>query len=483
MTRLRVVAGQLEQLPLELIEPILVQLRLKDMMDLEGYAGPILKAAIQGSPAWKGIYPLPDSEQQALLTTLYFDIVKPHSQAFQYARRVLYWKPTSNSFEGPDLLKATISEVRHISADDRMRRIVETVGVLFFRLIDHTTTLPTLQQYSDQVPPIWKLLNLTDRSKIHLTESTEIRVDQMKEFLDCYVPAQVLLNKARSEELKGLAELYEANPSRLKSALGPQSRRINSAHIAQILRRASKRTSTCVDFGHMSRDAAFSRYLFRFKHCYLIPYNWCLTLWLKVLHLCPALVDDSGNDEVLASAIKRVSPSASPPSEEIRQCIRVARLGLFWCYRKCPAKECNERTGGSNADPFAEFRQCAHYTWASAAGRPTRRIQYNTDGSAAFLADREFNPEAVPCDPRELQWLSSFTKAVSWMEEAFPDDAREVVDAWALKVKETEEKEARQREVRADGRHARRIEAKARRKHRYNRTPGRRPNRPWTFIP
>jgi hypothetical protein len=174
-------------------------------------------------------------------------------------------------------------------------------------------------------------------------------------------------------------------------------------------------------------------------------------LWLEVLAACPALIDKDENETVLLSQINAVEPSSAVPPEETRTSIHVANIGFIWCYRRCPAIGCDAlRTNAST--PLARARQCIHYDGHGLRyDAPTRRVKLGpTPSQVSWNVEEEFRLNAAPTDPRELEWLASFLKAVAWMEESFPAIAKRVLDSHAKDVELIEYREEEQREVREE---------------------------------
>ena len=176
----------------------------------------------------------------------------------------------------------------------------------------------------------------------------------------------------------------------------------------------------CADAGYAASKTWLCRSLFRFSHCALVPYDWCLDLWLQATRLCPGLLDDDSFDAAFAS-LSLIGPPRPP--EEIRRSIAIAKKGLRWCYRDCPVPNCKNRNATS--DPLARFEQCVHYGGSEPA---TMRIKADA-GGAKFLIDKTWRVNISAVDQRECEWLASFVSAVSWMEGVLPVVAKLVMES------------------------------------------------------
>ena len=230
-----------------------------------------------------------------------------------------------------------------------------------------------------------------------------------------------------------LSSLYEEHSSRLKEPFAPQSRRPNTRHVAAQLRRRGEIMQACADAGYPASRYWLCRSLFQFSHCALVPYDWCLDLWLRATDLCPDLLDKDSFDAAFAS-LSLLGPPRPP--EEIRRSMAIAKMGLRWCYRECPVEDCStlDATPGS----LARFDQCVHYEGELPA---IKRIKVYTSGAKFFVEKkRRMNISAV--DQREMEWLASFMSAVAWMEDAFPDVAKLVMESHLGAVEAIEDAEA-----------------------------------------
>ena len=206
-------------------------------------------------------------------------------------------------------------------------------------------------------------------------------VNEAHRFLPYLARARRLLAQAYSAQLHSLAVAYERFPAELKTPLAPETPRPNTRHIADRLHEDAARVLVgrlakprCVRTGQPVRR--HFGYRFRFLVTALVPYNWCLRLFLVVVERHP-LSTDAG----------RYPPAVLPD-------VRVALGGMDVIHQH----------GGQDIS-------ARRPRYSVVSGTPPL-AQFNT-----FWKSRS----ALPKPAAEVEWLESFASAVHWMTAEFPD--------------------------------------------------------------
>lgn len=152
---------------------------------------------------------------------------------------------------------------------------------------------------------------------------------QIKAFMDGYSAAQTRLNAVKVQQLVALAAQYSRHYIRLRMSLAPQSPRQNISHIPQQLRVVAEFIPRILDLDRR-REPKTSKHghcRFRYPHACLIPYDWCLRLWTRVVEAYPSLLDITEKPSPIVLTIQ-------PPPVHIFQCLQIALQGLDRCYEK-----------------------------------------------------------------------------------------------------------------------------------------------------
>ncbi|KAK0652372.1 hypothetical protein B0T16DRAFT_406085 [Cercophora newfieldiana] len=478
------IASQIEQLPLELLEPILENLSFRDVIALVKYAGEgsRLVAALTISPKWRGIWPTYEANAadfQTLVSlimpvgpTRMFDptcgaldltpsqyyyrlqrernIHGPNYDFFEYVTRQASLRILKLLRDADDTTLSFFTQMIPLDAiavicpwlktyvaaaqqrhPDAKAKAVQAVRDKFLDAMggycrcmgDNLIRTPGQSYWQ------WKTIErpgLKSCSVRHPDRATHVwTVSQMKAFVDAYSTIQRQLNEMKASQLQDLAKLYSRHHSRLKEPLAPQGPRSNIHHIPHQLEVVSRFVTRIIDIDRFSlsgKKQGFSR--FRFVHPCLIPYDWCLQLWIRANEANPNLGGvmpapfspyASKSQKSLEDAMQQLSLSTAPePPSKIKSQIQVVNEGMQSFYKKTKM-----------------------YGKEGHTGPRTRIVRPGGDGTPeipVFAVFRDVTLEVPkirqiilpPINNREMKWLVAFLEVVEWMEEAHPDLAFEL---------------------------------------------------------
>ncbi|KAK3688826.1 hypothetical protein B0T22DRAFT_162454 [Podospora appendiculata] len=422
------VAGQLENLPMELMEPILAGLELRDIISLSEWAGPRLCAALAISPAWRDIWPS-SPERQADLRILASLRVPVGSRLFD---------PTGGALNvTPRAYRRRLARNRevYLHPDREQYRFFESTVVKTFGAV--CSMLPDWQRDNMARSFLLHSTSVGDmlNSEDEYLNPARSQVAQMKKFLDEYAAAQTALNEEKAGQLHRLAELYATHHSRLKMPLAPQAPCKNVEHIPQQLAITARHVMRVMDAGlNQQRPTKEGRCRFRYPHACLVPYDWSLHLWLRFMREHPPPLDvlKPSMRWVVGDLVKRLSlaldwqttdaQTRSSPPEYMMRHIQIVSEGINTIRR---------RNRGEKDDPFAG-EESYRYTKVSGAGMARTRV---IDGTPTFVPYEEvsralFTPGQrvllPPVYKGEMEWLVSFVTMVEWIEAMYPELASHV---------------------------------------------------------
>ncbi|KAK3323190.1 hypothetical protein B0T19DRAFT_476338 [Cercophora scortea] len=433
------VARQLEDLPLELMEPILAGLELRDIISLSEWAGYRLRAALAISPAWRDIWPA-SLELQTDLRKLASLRVPVGTRLFDPTGGALdvtpaaYWRRLARTRED------------HIHPSRALYRFLNSTVAKTFGTI--TSMVP--RWFEDDGMAYTFLLHSTsigdmlDRENDDELDPSRSSVRRMKKFLDEYAAAQTALNKEKAEQLHSLAELYKTHHSRLKMPLAPQAPRKNAEHIPQQLTITAGHVMRVMDFGRRHQPPTKEgRCRFRYPYASLVPYDWSLHLWLEFMKEHPPPLDmlEPSMRWVVADLVKRLSPAletdqttaeacltpprpSKPIPEHMMQHIQIVSEGINTIRRRDPRDK---------DDPFAyTYEHSDRYTKTKGVGLARTKV---IDGTSTFVSYQAaawdlFRPRQrallPPIYKGEMEWLASFVTMVEWIETTYPELASRV---------------------------------------------------------
>ncbi|KAK4451975.1 hypothetical protein QBC34DRAFT_457707 [Podospora aff. communis PSN243] len=376
-----IIASQLEQLPLELFEPILENLSFRDVIALAKYApeGSRLAAALETSPMWRDIWPTYKANAddfQTLVSLNRADRRQPHFHR-RLVREQTRHGPNFSFYDSVCRTASETIQIRFQFADPITRNFIcQKISLGDIALIcpwlknmvvaaqqRHASAQAKAVQvvrerFLDAMEgmcrcvPSWSFYTWgTDRSRTlkwcsvkHQDRKTpEWTVSQMKAFVSAYSVLQRQLNTTKASQLQTLAKLYTRHPTRLKEALAPQGPRYNIHHIPNQLEIVSRFVMRIIDIDRRSVPGTKQgTSKFRFVHPCLIPYDWCLQLWFKVNEVnsnvkgvlpWPISVDGVKQLEHAMGRLS-LSPSEPQPPSEVMSQIQAVNGGIERFFKR-----------------------------------------------------------------------------------------------------------------------------------------------------
>ncbi|KAH7066804.1 hypothetical protein BKA63DRAFT_523196 [Paraphoma chrysanthemicola] len=248
------IAQDLEKLPAELHEGVLVDLEFEQLIRLSLHAGPRLIWSLENSPSpWGKFFRGGMDEWQTFL--------KVNDQA-----RKLCFKPPKSREDRPEDFTRTgfLAFVHYRTLDWSSRgqpwwvplpRELDREGLMRYWLERLTQLVVNSRLYPngnykyliEPWPGVPEVEGAADLFNNVHTGTTSIK--EVADFIEAYQQIRINRAQALATQLNRLADLYEAHPQHLKEPFAPQSPRPNEKHIAiqmrcealQIVRRAQNR--------------------------------------------------------------------------------------------------------------------------------------------------------------------------------------------------------------------------------------------------
>jgi hypothetical protein len=403
MSRFERIARDLEKLPIELHNGVLVDLEFQQLIRLSQHAGPRLVSSLEDNLSPWGMFFRDGNAllmQRLLALTdrlekLCFKQPKSkdvYEDTFAYAssngqlyflRNSGSWRSSNGSYPyTPQLVDASSLSSHWLSWLNEL-----AINTTWRAL--HADYLELIEPWMAQLDgaavifgkvPFFKETLTSYQTGSSLTEAKRnaLSIEELSKFIDLYQQLRVIRAKGLAEELYRLANLYEAHPSRLTMPFAPQTPRLNKQHIPSNMhyetRKLTKRASTT----WWSYKEMY-RYRFIYPYPALVPYDWTIQLFCKVLH-----------NGMLSESLY--------PGAIVKSCERVV-MGIPVWVRNLRPFETDEMAKLSKALDLIALEPNESSSW---------RLTYCTH----------------PDD--ELRWLEEFVGVVAWMELEFPDVLQEV---------------------------------------------------------
>jgi hypothetical protein len=214
-----------------------------------------------------------------------------------------------------------------------------------------------------------QLLGQVPKAGLVYAKRNALSLDELKDFMVFYQQIREIRAKALAQELYRLADLYDAHPTLFKMPFAPEYRRLNEKHVPWQMRiEARKMTKRVVN--SWWKDKEIYKYRFAFPFPALVPYNWTLQLFDKVLKEGSAVLTSDQHKENFEKA-------------------KVICQGLpVWAAGAPDMETLTQQVG----------------RWA-----PKHRAVMSWD--RAYQPHREY----------EVGWLELFGEMAAWMEAQFPD--------------------------------------------------------------
>lgn len=385
------VAAQLDDLPAELVEPVLKDLNLHRVLQLAitPSATPSdsrLRAILKDSPSWRSVFRTGNDRPQRIWKSLsqlawVWDRQNVQQVAF-LDNPHLAWSPDELSRAyGSDFGPSAVRSLETTFMQG-LKQLLRVPG----QHDEHSAGLTkALLNAICRLLPI-EVLAAIDANKFDELHDTHPLKDehtytsstlhnyartwsaaQLQELLPFFIRAIDRLNEVKSEQLLRLAALYDRYPEWLKMPLAPQepAPRDNLQHISQSLRYDAHRIHSKMPLRRQVRMTSSGKdwYRFRFSHPALIPTNKALQLF----------------------ATSRSSPFPSWLVKDARRAVE----GLWYIYGH------DGKVGNEN--------RCV---WDRKTGQICHANQKDGRADASPVA--------------ELDWLESFLRCARWSGHQFP---------------------------------------------------------------
>jgi hypothetical protein len=441
-SRFRRIGCDLEKLPCELHDGVLVDLEFEQLIRLSSCPGPRLTWSLQNSLApfarffrggnfrqWQKLLSLSDKvrflccrqptkkgertgpfDQDGDLSFLKYQVADwnmPASsiysraqQAYLPGRRFAKTNPADLAAHWLDTLHKKVFYTLNLKMEAydkcNYRELVETLKTWINDLqgaADSFAEIPTLDTRGLRIEPC------------------KLTCDELAQFIELYQYFRLVRASVLSRELLQLADLYEAHPTRLKTLYAdeprPNKRPFNPIHVPNMLRceaRNMVRRAQTTGWNHKKNE----KYEYRFMAAApaLVPYEWATQLFNKVLR------------EPIFGGTMTVLRDAQPATD-------VTAI-------KFPTKKVNTRT---QHPPAAFMEQCKALlemppSWsANTAAEADPVIDLSTSFAQQHLDPNVLKPwignriSCRPLAPAELEWLKTCVEVAAWMQEHFPEVA------------------------------------------------------------
>ncbi|XP_014561758.1 hypothetical protein COCVIDRAFT_86028 [Bipolaris victoriae FI3] len=381
-TKYQRISKNLESLPCELHEDILIHLQFHQLIRLSSCAGPRLTWSLQHSLSpWNHHFTSPASitslqELLAITDTVAKHGFPPSRKCIDATRiyeernlRFLAYKASEWSS------KYSLVQVRNLQTSEA--------------LVKHW-----LSQLSRMVTCVLSPIVPDDASFPQLPASFPTPAS-LAEFLASYQRAREANAEVLAEQLEQLALLYEAHPTCFKMPFDPRSSApstLNTAHIPSTMRSQARRIVNVARAGKWRRHRGF---LHRFVWPGLVPYECCVRLFNGVV-LRMGLLDG-----------KKVEVEG----ELMEECKRVIEGRPVWARGVRKGKEVE---GNSEGDAIEESSIMMGRQNLGADATPIR-IQVCFEDAKEDVG----KVLVVPRAEVELQWLERFAQVTASLEQAY----------------------------------------------------------------
>ncbi|KAF4308302.1 hypothetical protein GTA08_BOTSDO04277 [Botryosphaeria dothidea] len=403
-------ARDLEKLPCELIEPVLADLGLEQVIRMSKYGGPRVIWSIEYSPTWKEYFR--DGRAQVLRRLL---AVTDQVETFCFRQNNCNRHYAGSPGEELSFLSSlsrswTHSNYPAISQDNLQAIWLHKLSVLLARTTEtiykdsdcfkllkpylSAADLHALIEIGYKIIVFSKDIEITFLTYNHYRHSVKhdlsraLPADELSTFVALHQRARRARGLAMAAELRRLAALSEAHPTRVKEPWAPQTRRVNEEHVPRQLRAEARKLERSLPAGNKKRACSY-RFVWAFPA--LVPYDWCLRLFTQVLE-------------------KSGMPGGVYAPEIEEKVVKVLD-GLACVYGRDGTRLDGEKTSSVRL---------------RTAGTPwSVQPEGKNDGKAKFETERigrDYDPHADV----ELEWLETFVEVVAWMEKEFPEDVKEV---------------------------------------------------------
>jgi hypothetical protein len=406
MSRFERIARDLEKLPVELHNGILVELEFQQIIRLTHYAGPRLTSSLEDSLSpWGAFFRDGNTSVMQKLSAItdrlkIFCFKLPKSKddsdrdTFEYS---LFWGSLfflrNRGSEWRSSIIGHPDSLRLVDAASLSRHWLSSlneIAVSTTQQAFHTDYSRLIEPWLTQLDGATAIFGKIPRdgdyqdgwSQIQ-ARRTALSIEELSDFIDLYQQLRVLRAEALAEELYRLADLYETHSSLLKMPFAPQTPRLNKAHIPSRMRYEARKIVKRASTTWWKYEKMYP-YRFGYPFPALIPYTWTIQLFCKVLH--DDKLSESLHPETIAKSCKAIMqeiPAWAP--DGLRHVATGDMAGLSNALDRIAL--------GPKYIPGWQNTNCIHAE-------------------------------------DELKWLERFADVIAWMEVEFPDAVQEVRGHW-----------------------------------------------------
>ncbi|KAF1962097.1 hypothetical protein CC80DRAFT_531078 [Byssothecium circinans] len=410
--RFQRIAADLEKLPCELHEDVLVELEFESIIRLSKYAGPRLTWSIENSPsAWgkffRGGYaaelrkfllvtdqikalclkppkekrekrPVFDSKAWSFLYYRNADWASPERRTYVFDEQHSFW--TRKCFWYGNWAGNTAIPLATQNRLVDFDIVAQHWRTELLKIVSKATQRSFKHHYDVFIAPwITKLEDVHGTLRVSVLRRTSdlmLSIDNLATFIDVYQDLRRMRAAALAGELRRLADLYDAHPYRLKMPFAPQSPRKNEKHVPNHMRYQADllvKQPSSTPWIHGAR----AHYAFAYPFPCLVPYNCCISLFDAVLHK-----HDLSEPIFSPDIAGKCKFLVKEKPEWVEMVIKIV-------------PECEIPIPQGDYDK----------------AKPFRKRQFEEGRSTAY----------VPHEAVHLEWLEVFMVVVAWMEKEFPD--------------------------------------------------------------
>ncbi|KAF2827815.1 hypothetical protein CC86DRAFT_369048 [Ophiobolus disseminans] len=295
------IARDLEKLPCELHESVLVELEFSQLIRLSQNAGPRLQWSLENSLSSWGVYFKGGSMTELQRLLLITDRVK----------KLCFRLPKTKDDRPHVFEDGSLSFLQRRNTDwslstacyphtQRLIRDYEALFIHWLASLNHLVIDATwntfhhgyhkyIKPWSPKVDGAAEVFELVPHLGKLVPNSYSLEhemrmafsIDDLASFIDAFQKLRLIRAEALAAELCRLADIYSALPALVKTPFAPQTPSPNKKHIPDNLRFDAQKLIKRAINGRWT-DKELSRYRFRFPFTALVPFDWTTTLFNKV---------------------------------------------------------------------------------------------------------------------------------------------------------------------------------------------------------
>ncbi|ORY15980.1 hypothetical protein BCR34DRAFT_144250 [Clohesyomyces aquaticus] len=449
--RFQRIAHDLEKLPVELHEAVLADLEFHQLIRLSQCAGPRLTWSLENSllpwgkffrpgsmPKWRNLLVVSDQIKRLCFKPSKTPDKEPHlfspEENWRWVNRhgaLLFLHNRSSDWKGRNFYKPAVFADPDIDCKKLEQHWHVTLKAELYQTGKMEATednalpgltklwlprLPHLLEEEGETPAkiscdLCKREEETVRTLIgnYLIFGSDLSVEKMAAWIHFYQQLRLEKAEAMAAELHRLADIYSAHPTRLKTPWAPQSSRPNPKHVPNQMQREARKLIRRAK--HSWWGDQVSRYRFAVPFPGLVPYDWCMEFFVKVMR-------------------KQSSWPVILPADILEKCQTVIKRRPPWVTVEVGTMpttsqlELDEALGAMRIGP-----ETVTAMLVLTKGQEKQRKVTHRDGTpdSRFLrATTQTQTETKGMnysvhDTAELAWLETFMEVIVWMEGEFPE--------------------------------------------------------------